>query len=249
MTTARFAAIADIHGNSDALRAVLEDMERLGVTEAVNLGDHFSGPLDAAGTAELLLARDFPSILGNHDRYLIEQAPEKMHPSDRVAHDALQPAHLDWLRSLSGSGQHKPDVFLCHGTPASDTTYWLEAVREDGSIAMADRAAIESHAEGITASLILCAHTHTPRTVRLSDGRMIVNPGSVGCPAYDDDTPHYHVMQMGTPAACYAILDRTDAGWAVTFRQVAYDTERMVALALSHDRQDWAKAVKSGWIT
>ena len=45
----RIAAIADVHGNSAALEAVLRDVDRVGADAIVNLGDHFSGPLDAAG--------------------------------------------------------------------------------------------------------------------------------------------------------------------------------------------------------
>ena len=47
----RFAVIADIHGNADALSAVLADIDRRGIGTVVNLGDHFSGPLAAAETA------------------------------------------------------------------------------------------------------------------------------------------------------------------------------------------------------
>ena len=43
----RFAAIADIHGNADALDAVLADLAREGISDVVNLGDHLSGPLHA----------------------------------------------------------------------------------------------------------------------------------------------------------------------------------------------------------
>ena len=64
----RFAAIADVHGNIAALEAVLADIAALGITDVVNLGDHVSGPLEAARTADLLMARDFPSIRGDQDR-------------------------------------------------------------------------------------------------------------------------------------------------------------------------------------
>ena len=43
----RFAAIADIHGNHLALEAVLDDISSQGIEEIVNLGDFFSGPLEA----------------------------------------------------------------------------------------------------------------------------------------------------------------------------------------------------------
>ncbi|MEL7115953.1 MAG: metallophosphoesterase family protein [Pseudomonadota bacterium] len=243
----RFAAIADIHGNSAALKAVLDDIDALGITHTVNLGDHFSGPLDAEGTADVLIERQFPSILGNHDRWLLEQSPEQMGPSDRVAYDLLSDAHMGWLQGLPAT-LRIGDVFVCHGTPLSDTTYWMEEVREDAFVGMASRVWIEDHAGDIDASLILCGHTHTARAVRLSDGRLLVNPGSVGCPGYDDDTPRFHEMQSGTPAAAYAILARCPHGWDVTFRQIPYDTVPMVALARQNGRAEWARAIETGWV-
>ncbi|SHI05985.1 metallophosphoesterase family protein [Marivita hallyeonensis] len=245
----KFAVLADIHGNSDALKAVFADMDALGLTDAVNLGDHFSGPLDAHGTAELLMSRDFPSIRGNHDRWLIEKTPEDMGPSDRVAYDQLRPEHLDWLRTLSPTLTVFEDVFLCHGTPASDLAYWLERVEDDGTIRASTRAEIEAEAQGIDASLILCAHTHVPRVVRLTDGRVVLNPGSVGCPGYDDDHPVYHEMQTGTPNASYAIAEQKHAGWLITFRSVPYDPRGMVALAKAQNRPEWARAVGTGWVS
>jgi len=61
----RLAAIADVHGNIAALEAVLADIAAAGIVEVVNLGDHVSGPLDPAATADLLMQRGFPSIRGN----------------------------------------------------------------------------------------------------------------------------------------------------------------------------------------
>jgi hypothetical protein len=50
----RFAAIANVHGNRFALEAVRADIAANGISEVANLGDHVSGPLDAARTAEML---------------------------------------------------------------------------------------------------------------------------------------------------------------------------------------------------
>ena len=75
----RFAAIADIHGNHLALEAVLADIRAQGIDEIVNLGDFFSGPLEAGKTADLLMPLSLTSVRGNHDRYLIEQDPASMH--------------------------------------------------------------------------------------------------------------------------------------------------------------------------
>lgn len=243
----RFAAIADIHGNAFAFEAVLADMDQLGITKAVNLGDFFSGPLEAGRTADLLLARDFVSVRGNHDRYLIEQQRDAMGPSDQVAFDQLNARHLDWIRALPVTRRYTDDVFLCHATPTRDDTYWLDRVEPTGVVRPARLAEVAAEAEGIAARLILCAHTHIPRAVHLPDGRMIVNPGSVGCPAYDDTEPVYHHMQTGTPNASYAILERPRGAWNVTFRSVPYDAEAAADCALDNARPDWARSLKTGW--
>jgi len=244
----KFAVLADIHGNSSALKAVFEDMESLGIEDAVNLGDHFSGPLDAAGTADLLAKRAFPAIRGNHDRVLVEHDPVHMCASDRAAYDVLDEDAKTWLRGLPSVLSPFDGVFMCHGTPDSDETYWLEQVTETGSVCIAAIEDIERNAEGIAADLILCGHTHIPRSVRLRDGRIILNPGSVGCPAYDDDQPNYHIVQTGTPNASYAIAEQWRDGWDITFRSVPYNAEAMAKMAFENGRNDWVQAVRTGWL-
>ncbi|MER5170320.1 metallophosphoesterase family protein [Thioclava kandeliae] len=244
----RFAVIADIHGNSDALGAVLADIDSQGIGQIINLGDHFSGPLDAAGTAARLRSREMLSICGNHDRYLITREPAAMGRSDRVAYDQLSFADLDWLRALPKVLELEGGIFACHGVPRSDESYWLERVGPDGVPRTASLSEIEAEAEGVDAGLILCAHTHIPRLVRLPDGRIILNPGSVGCPAYDDDEPVPHKMQTGSPHASYAVVERRAAGWQAAFRYVAYDNAAMVARAEAEGRAEWARALTTGWL-
>ncbi len=141
-----------------------------------------SGALDARRTMDALMALDAVHVLGNHDRYLIDRPPEKMGSWDRPAHAQLDAAHLDWLRSVPATCVYQGRAFLCHAMPDNDETYWLETVKPDGSVCLSPREEIERAAEGIEQSLILCAHSHIARAVRLRDGRLIVNPGSVGCP-------------------------------------------------------------------
>ncbi|WFU07846.1 metallophosphoesterase family protein [Rhizobium sp. CB3090] len=244
----RFAAIADVHGNHLALEAVLADIRKQGITDIVNLGDCFSGPLTAGKTADILLALDAVTVRGNHDRYLIEQMPEQMHASDGAAHAELAERHLDWLRTLPFSAVYRDEAYLCHATPAADYIYWLESVSADGHIHQKPLKEIEALAAGIDFPLILCGHTHIPRLVRLSDGRLIVNPGSVGCPAYDDDLPHYHKVEAGHPFASYAILEKVEGVWLPIFRQVAYDHMAMAKLAAQNGRMEWASGLATGWL-
>jgi predicted phosphodiesterase len=244
----RFAAIADVHGNYLALEAVLADIRAQGVDEIVNLGDMASGPLDARKTMDALMALDAVHVLGNHDRYLIDRPPEKMGSWDRPAHAQLEGRHLDWLRAVPPTRVFRDQVFLCHATPGNDEVYWLETVLSDGKVRMSSLAAIEEAAEGIPQRLILCGHTHIARAVRLGDGRMVINPGSVGSPGYRDIHPFPHVMEAGTPDARYAILELADGEWRATFRQVPYDHEAMAALARRNGQPELASALATGWI-
>jgi diadenosine tetraphosphatase ApaH/serine/threonine PP2A family protein phosphatase len=242
----KLAAIADIHGNCVALEAVLADIAALGIGEVVNLGDHLSGPLEARRTANLLIARGFPSIRGDQDRMMVELGAPGA--SRRIDHRQLEQSHLDWLASLPPTMLYRDEVLLCHGTPKSDSAFWLERVTEDGKILPRPIAEIESEAVGIEASLMLCGHSHLPRAVRLRDGRLVVNPGSVGCPGYDSPKPVYHKGQTGTPDACYAILERSSRGWSTTFRYVPYDHMPMAELAQRNGLPVWAAALATGWV-
>jgi predicted phosphodiesterase len=243
----KLAVIADVHGNSAALEAVLADIEAAGVTEAVNLGDHVSGPLDPGGTADLLMARGFPSIRGNHDRALVEGG-DAMVASDHFAAAHLRDSHRQWLAELPTTMRYQTDVFMCHGTPRSDVTNWLDRLTGEAIMAPARIADVEQEAEGIAAPLLLCGHTHIARVVRLRDGRIAVNPGSVGCPAYRDMTPVEHVVEAGTPHASYALMERKAGVWQAAIRYVAYDHMRMADLAAKNGRPDWAKALATGWM-
>ncbi len=247
----RFAAIADVHGNHLALEAVLADITSLGIRDVVNLGDALSGPLDAARTADLLLLLDADaahSVRGNHDRYLIETPADRLQPSDAHAHAQLAERHIAWLRKLPFDRVFLGEVYLCHATPTDDNVYWLEKVAAEGHVTLRPQAEIEAMAEGIEQTLILCAHSHVARMVQLSDGRLIVNPGSVGCPAYEDDAPYPHKVEVGHPLACYAIIEKTEAGWAPTFRTVVYDHMAMARLADRNARPDWSGALVDGWM-
>ena len=73
----KFAVISDIHGNLLALQAVLADIARQGIEQTVNLGDILSGPLQPAETADLLMAQDFPTIRGNHERQVLARLDQR----------------------------------------------------------------------------------------------------------------------------------------------------------------------------
>lgn len=241
----KIAALSDIHGNLPALEAVLADIGRQGADIVVNLGDILSGPLYPSQTADRLMQLGLPTIRGNHERQL-GMDPSRMGASDRYAHQVLSAAHLAWVRDLPATLWLEDDVLLVHGTPQDDLSYFLETVTSDGC-RTATHDEVRRRAADVEAALILCGHTHLQRSMTLADGRLIVNPGSVGLPAYEDSHPFSHRMEMGTPHARYASITRTPRGWDVAFRSVEYDWHAAADLAAAHDRPDWESALRTGY--
>jgi putative phosphoesterase len=244
----RIAVVADIHGNVRALRAVMDDIKQLAPDTVVNLGDCVSGPLEAAETADVLMSLAWTTIRGNHDRWLLEKTPETMGRSDAAAFAELKNHHHAWLSTLDDTATVE-DIFLCHGTPGSDTTYLLETVQEDGNVRLATQAEIGRRLGSEHAPVILCGHTHVPRFARLTDGRTVINPGSVGLQAFSDLEPFSHATETGAPQARYAMLERAKAAdpWRVTFRLVAYDWDAAAARAAEKGREDWAQWLRTGF--
>ena len=243
----KIAVLSDIHGNIAALDAVLAHAQALGVDQIVNLGDICSGALWPRETADRLMALDLPTIRGNHERQVLEGDPARMGLSDRRARDTLRDDQLAWMASLPPTLQLAEDVLMVHGTPSSDLVYFLETVTETG-VRPATLAEVEERAGGTSARLILCGHTHVPRAVMLRDGRLIVNPGSVGLPAYDDDHPFPHAIENGSPFARYATVSKDGGSWQASFHLVAYDWEQAARDAQAVQRADWAKALRTGTV-
>lgn len=246
----RFAVISDVHGNHLALEAVLDDVFNSGIDHIVNLGDHFGGPLQADKTADLLLQQEnMLSIRGNHDRLLLELPAAELGAWDRPAFEQLDESHLQWIAALPETAIFKDDVFLCHGIPTSDSKHWLDTPNTTVGMSLRPLADIEHEADGVDCQIMLCGHSHVSRVVRLSDGRHVLNPGSVGCPGFKDTRTAPYVMHTGNPSAAYAIVEKRNHGWDFTFRHISYDNQAMAEIARSKGMLDWASALTGGWIS
>jgi len=210
---------------------VLEDIQRRGIREIVNLGDHLWGSLAPARTADRLIALNLPSIRGNQDRELLEASAP--HISTDFTKSELSAEHYDWLRS------HPPtlrigDLLLCHGSPTSDTEYLLDEVTPQGI-------RLRIPPPDLGAPVVACGHTHLPRVIH-NGVQLIVNPGSVGLPAYSHDEPFAHKMETGSPHARYAILD----GERVDLIAIRYDWQAASNAARRNGRPAWAHALLTG---
>lgn len=244
----RIALVSDIHGNLAALEAVAADIRRRVVDVVVNLGDNLSGPLLPLETADFLMSSGWLSLAGNHERQLLSVGDGACPgASDEYAYSQLGERQLQWLGTLKPFAQFSDEVFLYHATPRSDCEYFLESV--DGStMRVATIGEIEERLNGESSRVVACGHTHVPRSIRLATGQLLVNPGSVGLQAYDDDNPHFHAMEMGSTDARYAIIERNNREWTTALIAVPYDYRSMAALARLRGRPEWERALLTGYV-
>jgi predicted phosphodiesterase len=218
----RLAALSDVHGNAAALRAVLADVDRLGVDAVVVCGDLVVYGPDPLEVLEILQARgDAVALLGNTDRYLVERRnfdPVGAEPwqrdllgvfpwtAERIGKEGLRllgslspQLHIPLL---NGAGE----IAFVHGSPHSD---------EEGIYA-GDDGTGEVDIAGTEHTLLICGHTHLPFAACRVGGRSVLNLGSVGLP-FDGDQ-----------RACYALIQVEGASIRTALRRVVYDVQGVI---------------------
>jgi predicted phosphodiesterase len=255
LTALRIAVIADIHGNVAALEAVLADAAGRGTIDlTVNLGDCVSGPLWPAATCELLRDRSaretWVTVRGNHDRVVACNDPADMGESDAFAHAHLDADARAWLGALPTLAEVAPGVVAFHGRPDDDNRYLLDEIA-GGRLIGARPAIVAARLGELVATatrLVLCGHSHQARLLQLPDGPLVLNPGSVGCPAYDDPNGPAHVSEAGSPHARYAIVEFEGEGAPrVNLIAVPYDHMAASHRAAANGRSGWAHALATGF--
>lgn len=243
----KIAVVSDIHGNVLALEAVLADLKLEAPDLIVNLGDCISGPLWPEETATILRETAWPTVRGNHDRIVLDDPIDKMGPTDVFAAERLSQASRDWLATSQPTIRLTDEIFLCHGTPDNDDRYLTEKV-EGPKGHLPDEQTLLDELKGETAPVICCGHTHIPRVIRLQKtGQILLNPGSVGLPSYEDDHPHRHVMEAGSPHARYALMTNNHGAWNFQEKILTYDWDTASTEAEKNGRPGWVRALKHGF--
>ncbi|KGJ93776.1 metallophosphoesterase family protein [Colwellia psychrerythraea] len=243
----KIALLSDIHSNVYALDAIIKDVKKHGVDLMVNLGDILYGPIAPKATYELLMAHEFVTICGNQDRQIFQADQEEIeaNPTMQFILADLDTQALDWMKALPFDKQLTGEVYLCHGTPNDDLIYLLEDVQQGYAMLRSDEE-IVNLLNGQQSSLICCGHTHTPRSVSLSTGQLVVNPGSVGLQAYTDDEPLPHSMQNFTHHASYSIVESSGSQWSVNNIKVPYDYQLAINESKKRNRSDWVHFLSTG---
>jgi predicted phosphodiesterase len=221
----KIAVLSDIHGNIEAFRAVMADIEQQGVDDIVSLGDIVGyGPAPDA-CIELMRERGIKSVAGNHDLGIIN--PRKrlwFNPSSRKALDVtknlVSEDGQNYLRTLS-TCMRAGNYHFVHGMPPDDAFEYLFATDDDE---------IKAYFEKDTARIFFVGHTHMREIVGYdgekverivpgegvtklaAESRYFINVGAVGQPRDDDQK------------AKYVLFD--EAAYSVEFRFVPYDVEK-----------------------
>jgi predicted phosphodiesterase len=241
-----YAIISDIHGNSLALGAVLKDIRSRGIETIINLGDHFFGALEPEKVAGMLRENPMLCISGNTDREILQAVDSGFTKDgmDRVKAD-LSGQSIQWLRDLPKTSTCDGLFFICHGTPESDDEYLLEKVTQQGVFVYNDDELLAKTTH-IEEKIILCGHSHVNRVIYLSNDKIILNPGSVGLPAYLGTGEHRFAMESMAPHAKYAIV--TADGDNINIEQVlcTYDWQKASQAALKNDNERWSQFLIKG---
>ncbi len=195
----RLGIISDIHGVDTALRAVLDDGERVGVDRWWALGDLvLFGPQPVEVLEMLAALEDVAFVAGNTDRYVLND--DQPHPhatpeaacgdADLVRRYGLMAAGAAWTRGvLDQAGvlrllDELPDsqrtvfpdgtrLLGVHASPGSDDGQGFDTTSSDEAIA--------DLLDGVDTDWVVGGHTHDP-TDREVAGVRVLNPGSVGLP-------------------------------------------------------------------
>jgi putative phosphoesterase len=212
----RIALISDQHANDVAFRAVVEDIERIGVDDVVCLGDVAQGGDEPAQTLDRLAALGCDTVRGNADGFLLEVPTDSPEPvTERQLEkrewtlSQLSAGHLDQIRSFAPVVRREIDDVQMLFFHASPRHY------EDVLLPESDEDALAPYL-GHDAALLAGGHTHLQWTRRIGDA-LFVNPGSVGL-SWDRHTDPPVLRSL----AEWALVTVQDGAVAVEFRQVPY---------------------------
>lgn len=243
----KIAILSDVHANSWALESVVEDIRKRSPDYVLNLGDSLYGPLDPRGTFKLLQEIEAVSVSGNEDRLIVENLNNRR--ASGTLRFVLQQLEVDakwWLRSLPPNYTINDMIYMCHGTPFSDSEYLIEEIECNRLVNKGPE-----RATGLTGMIgqriVLCGHSHLPGIIE-TGSKVVINPGSVGCPAYEDDHPRYHRVENFSPKARYCVIAISAAGIVVDHIALDYDYKAAASQASLNGQPDWAKWLITGCV-
>ena len=232
----KLAVISCIHGNIEALDAVLADIDDQKAEEIYCLGDLVGyGPYPNE-VVEKIRSLDIPSAQGCWDEDIVDglNACECSYPSQlaehrgRLAHEwtdkEIHPEVREYLATLPLTFK-KDNLCFTHGSPNSQHEYLLPSM--DGFAAL-------ERVLSADADVLFCGHTHVPYERTLENATLSVKVGAAESqqPSQQFQVPLKQIINAGSvgeprhgrPNATYVVYDTDRA--QVTLREVAYNYEK-----------------------
>lgn len=232
MPGVRRAIISDIHGNLEALNAVLADIRDRGIEEIVCLGDIVGYGPDPVACLDMVMKVSSLTILGNHDQATIFD-PEGFNPvalkaifwtRDQMEQPAGGPAQSDARWDFIGElprRHDEGDVLFVHGSPRDPTNEYVfpehiyEKNRMEALMRRFDKYCFQGHTH-IPGVFTESGRFHSPSSLgsemKLGSEKVMVNVGSVGQPRDEDSR------------SCYVELNQEE-GW-IRYHRVEYDAQK-----------------------
>lgn len=215
-----YGIYSDIHGNLEALQAVLDRMKELGVQRRICLGDLVGYCANPNECVDLIRQNSDVVILGNHDSVALgRETSENFNFYARRAiewtRENLSPASSEFLQKLPYL-EAEDELCFVHASPRSPADWYYVTSLDDAVDAFSffrQRVCFVGHThwpvivvmEGETSFRICDTLSYT-----LEPGqRMLVNVGSVGQP------------RDRNPMASFAICD--SKALSVEIERVPYD--------------------------
>ena len=201
----KIGLLSDIHGNLPALEAVLEDLPK--VDQIVCAGDVIGYNPWPAACLEQIQSVASVTVQGNHDR-VIDNPQQYVHNEMayaglKYAKEELSSEQREWLRTLPERTDIAGGAYrLVHSHPDPE--------RLDSYVSPERFTDLRPYLDDYDG--LILGHTHVQHKA-VVDGRLVVNPGSVGQP------------RDGDPSAAYAVLDT--AANTVDLRRTEYDIDRV----------------------
>lgn len=214
----RLAALADIHGNLPALKAVIADMQPFAVHQVVVAGDTVNWGPFSRETLEIVTQRRWAVVRGNNEFYALDfdtiRAPAhwSSFTLPPILREQLGGYGIRLLAcqpdSLSLRFPDAPPLRIVHGIPGDP---WRAIFPQTAETVIA------TWLESVTESAVICAHSHIPLERHV--GRWhVFNPGSVGVPL------------DGERSASYMIIEGDEDGWKLLeHRRIHYDMQPIFA--------------------
>jgi len=247
----RIALFSDVHGNLEALDAVLEDIERSCIETVYCLGDLVGYGPDPAGVIERIRDREIPTIRGNYDDgigsqrggcgcyYATEQAKADGAESYAFTDAALGAEDHEWLAALPDEIRLEHDgvrILLAHGSPRKINEYLLLDRQDEQLARLADAAG---------ADVVCVGHVHIPyhRAIESDAGTIhYISSGSAGKPKDGDPRAAWVEVLVGSPeeVATAALEDAaasragaTGTWVAAIVHRVDYDVESVASAIIA----------------